>query len=390
MQTIVYWRRQPSARSAYAVGIAATLERERRSEQLFPPPRLIAGVGSALDETSRRLAQIRLVTASDAETADIVAALGEDPSVELAHVAPPRLLYTRRPAVQSLPTKHLDIQWRAAVRLTNAQSGGSWSTPDATRVSVGIVDSGVDQSHPALSHVQQIEYLAAQPTADPIGHGTHVAGIIAAKDVSGWSHVGIASDIADVTMHRGLGAPHEPSAYYRALRSAIETSRIVNLSLGGPDEDPTEQLIIQLAGPKTVVVAAMGNEFAEGNPTCFPAAIDGVIAVAAVDNNGQWCDFSCTGPHVCIAAPGLNVGSTVPTYAVAHINSIGTPPGSNLSGTSMATPIVTATIAKILSLRPHYTVHDVKQSLCVSTPGLSEEVGMGMLDIEATLARVRT
>src|SRR6185437_3661198 len=122
---------------------------------------------------------------------------------------------------------------------------------------------------------------------DVMGHGTHVSGLVAARLCTQNDFFGVASDCTDVTSHRGLMKPNDVAAYYRALRACLG-ARVINLSVGGEDQDDIETEIIELAlqNASTVVVAASGNHREYGDPTIYPAALPGVIAVAAVDSNG--------------------------------------------------------------------------------------------------------
>lgn len=134
----------------------------------------------------------------------------------------------------------------------------------------------------------------------------------------------------------------------------------------------------------------MGNEYLAGNPTSYPAALDGVIAVAALDEVDRRADFSNTGPHVWIAAPGERILSTVPTWP--------TPTGggktgyASADGTSMATPFVTAAVALCLARKPGATAKQVRDALkkgAARLPGqkkFNQEVGHGRLDLLGTLA----
>ena len=102
--------------------------------------------------------------------------------------------------------------------------------------------------------------------------------------------------------------------YSQALANALDSDvKVVNLSLGGEESSQAEAIVFrELRNAGVVVVAAMGNEFEEGNPKEFPAAYEGVLAVGAVDEVGRRASFSCTGPHIGLVAPGVNILSTVP------------------------------------------------------------------------------
>jgi len=225
---------------------------------------------------------------------------------------------------------------------------------------------------------------------DPTGHGTHVTGLIASLVQGGWSSEGVAAPIADVTVHRGLADPYDPLAYYRALRAATGNARVINLSLSGSADDPEETDEIEHAIARgVVVVAAMGNEAEFGEVDAFPASIGGVIAVGAVDDAGKRAPFSNCGGNICVAAPGVDVGSTVPMYAVPLISSVTIPPGANMSGTSMACPIVTGIVVRMLSYNPGLSPKDIRNSLRGDPCGNTfDEVGIGVVDAAATLSQL--
>ena len=128
--------------------------------------------------------------------------------------------------------------------------------------------------------------------------------------------------------------PYSGPGYYRALRHATDSgANVINLSIGG-GHDPTEETLVRRALRSGVVVAAMGDEKKEGNATSYPAALDGVIAVGASDEADRVADFSCTGRHIALLAPGVNVLSTVPHYRTTEAD------GTDYEawpGTSMAT-----------------------------------------------------
>jgi subtilisin family serine protease len=163
------------------------------------------------------------------------------------------------------------------------------------------------------------------------------------------------------------------------------------MSLGGT-HDPTEEILVRRALERgVVVVAAMGNEFEEGNPTSYPAAIAGVISVGASDEADRRASFSNTGRHIDLVAPGTNILSTVPRYPVelAEVTDYDSWPG-----TSMATPYVSATVALMLARRPGLTVSRIRRLLRSSADkvagktGFSRAYGHGRLNVHRALQAV--
>jgi Subtilase family len=96
--------------------------------------------------------------------------------------------------------------------------------------------------------------------------------------------------------------------YSQALSAALDSEiKVINLSIGVGLHSETEQIVFnELADSGVTVAATMGNEYEEGNPTEYPAAYDGVMAVGAVDEVDRRESFSNTGAHIALAAPGVN------------------------------------------------------------------------------------
>jgi len=321
----------------------------------------------------------------DKNSADSVVEELKSDGIERAFIAPTRELL-EHPEPADAPAPPPAKSWQAQVKLAEARQLAQW-TPKQ-KVTVSAIDSGVDNTHPQLKHVVFIDHLTKHPTrSDVLGHGTHVIGLIAARPYPGNSLVGVAADCTDVTMHRGMDSYHDVSAYYRALRAA-GTARILNLSEGGKKEDPVETDLIQDAFDQgCVVVAAMGNTGQWTDQPIYPAAIPGVIAVAAVDGQGAHAPFSNTGNNVLLAAPGVEIMSTVPTYGGLIARSDGYPPLGPLTGTSMATPIVSGTIARMLAYQPSLTRAQVIDFIRTRlNRSWNIYLGHGIVDVHALLS----
>jgi subtilisin family serine protease len=274
--------------------------------------------------------------------------------------------------------------------------------PNATTVKVGVLDTGVDITHPELMNVVKSYIHEGASSIDVVGHGTHVSGIIAAQmnnkiGISGISH-------CDVSVWKIFSDQPDPSdgEYYvddvmsqRALNAARNAGiRVINLSIGGTGHNPTEEFLIRrLITAGCTVVAAMGNEFKEGNPKEYPAAYPGVIAVGATTRSNRRASFSNTGKHISIVAPGQNILSTLPLLASAARRRDETK-YAEWSGTSMATPHVTAAISLLIAKNPNLTPHQVAErvnSTATKLPvtkrkNFTPEFGHGLLNIEAALS----
>jgi subtilisin family serine protease len=270
--------------------------------------------------------------------------------------------------------------------------------PDASQVSVGILDTGIDAGHPDLENVAVTYDHAGTRAEDIVGHGTHVAGIVAAETNNA---IGIAG-IARCAIHMWKIFPDEPlqgdfyvdpELFADALRAAADSGlRALNMSIGGTQSSNTELVLIRrLIDRGVVVVAAMGNEFEAGNPTEFPAAYDGVLAVGAVAETRDRAAYSNTGSHIGICAPGSNILSTLPRRRSSFRTET---LYASWSGTSMATPHVTAAAALVAARDPTLSATDIAQRLRSTAATVSamrgrartNEYGDGLLDLKRALS----
>lgn len=197
--------------------------------------------------------------------------------------------------------------------------------------------------------------------ADDYGHGTHVAGIIAAA-YNGTGVVGVAPGVRvmPVKVIDQFG-----NATYSDIAAGIvyavdNGARIINLSLGGEVDSPVLQEPIEYARLHDVlVIAATGNS---GGSVLYPAAYDSVLAVAATDISDHVAAFSNYGPEVDLAAPGVDIYSTWcrPNILAATCD------GSyyfTKSGTSMAAPHVSGAAALVWSRWPNFPANLIAQQL---------------------------
>jgi subtilisin family serine protease len=277
----------------------------------------------------------------------------------------------------------------------------AWATEDGTGVRVAVVDTGVQANHPDLNgNVTSGNDLVFGNGAsnfarvDGNGHGTHVAGTIAAVD----NTVGVVG-----------GAPHSTIVPVRVLdcqgsgststvASGIEWAsdpaggnvKVISMSLGGPGPDPVLQNAIQDAlNHQVLVVSAAGNC---GDSSCsdgpantpeYPGAYAdafypafhnlGVIAVGALDGSNHRASFSNSNPYVTVAAPGVNIESTLPFSGASHSDPTGY---GFLSGTSMATPHVSAVAALIYQRCPSDTPAQVEARILGGTQPLVPPTGV--------------
>ncbi|MEU3453185.1 S8 family serine peptidase [Micromonospora sp. NPDC006766] len=272
---------------------------------------------------------------------------------------------------------------------------GGWTGKGVT---VAVLDTGVDLTHPDLAgKVAESRNFSEVPEADDlIGHGTHVASIIAGSGAaSGGRYRGVAPD---ATLLSGKVCEDQycsDSAILAGMQwaAAEKHATVVNMSLGSgasPEIDPLEQAIETLTEQYgTLFVVAAGNDGPDGS-VGSPATADAALAVGAVDRNDELAFFSSRGPRTRdgaikpdITAPGVGIVAARAAHGV-----IGDPVGERyvtLSGTSMATPHVAGAAALLAQQHPSWTAAQYKATLMASAkphPGQTAfQQGAGRVDI---------
>jgi thermitase len=217
----------------------------------------------------------------------------------------------------------------------------AWDRTRGSRVDVAVVDTGAAVGHPDLRRkvVRRWDFVNEDRTVQDLsGHGTHVAGIVAARTGNREGVAGACPNcrllVAKVFDGKNTGTVER---YARGvIWGAKHGAEVINLSLVHPNPSTVESDAIDFArGKGAVVVAAAGNGGTSN--TAYPAAYDEVIAVAATNKLDTRASFSNYGGWVDVAAPGVEILSTVPRgYA-------------SWRGTSMATPHVSALAALLAS-----------------------------------------
>jgi subtilisin family serine protease len=243
---------------------------------------------------------------------------------------------------------------------------------------VAVVDSGVDAGHPDLEGkiLDAKSFVGGSARTDTLGHGTFVAGLIAAGVDNGVGIAGLAPSaqlLVAKVVTRSRAIPVEAEA--RAIRWAVENgARVINMSLGGerdpldPNRDTYSRLeadAVQYAVSNgVVVVAAVGNTLGPLGPSeyaNYPAALPHVLGVSATSSTGGIPKFSNRDRIFNdVAAPGLQILSLLPRPLTARFpscvdqgySSCGPEEYREAQGTSFAAPQVSAAAAVLLSLRP--------------------------------------
>jgi subtilisin family serine protease len=316
-------------------------------------------------------------------TQTLLKEMGASQAVEFVEPLPARWL-----AAEADPRRTL--QWGlAAIRYFEAER------PLAKGIRVGIIDSGIDANHPDLPDPALYRHRGFR-AQDVVGHGTHVAGIIAAKTNNrvGYSGVG------DPQLAIWKVFPDDPNdpyldseSYLRALGEVVdEQVAVLNLSIGGGAYSNAEAVLFAEAiSAGVTIVAAMGNDYEEGNPTSYPAAYDDVISVGSIAADRRRSIFSNTGRHIDLLAPGSHILSAVPTRRSAQRRETD---HAAWTGTSMATPHVTAAAALLLAGHPGWSPAQILRRLRNSASPVTEmggrkwteAHGSGLLNLKAALS----
>ncbi|WP_440953231.1 S8 family serine peptidase [Methanococcoides sp. FTZ1] len=219
------------------------------------------------------------------------------------------------------------------------------STYTGDGVKVAIIDTGIDYNHPDLNASYAGGYDYVNKDYDPMddrGHGTHVAGTVAAVN----NEFGVIGAAPDAELYAVKVLDSDGSGSYTNVISGVQWAAdnemdVASMSLGGGLNSISLKRACNNAYEQGVVlVASAGNSY--GGRVSYPAAYDSVIAVSATDEDDTIAYFSSIGLQVELAAPGVNVNSTVPDNKYDYKD-----------GTSMAAPHVTGTVALLLNTNIH-------------------------------------
>ncbi|MGI5246527.1 type VII secretion-associated serine protease mycosin [Dactylosporangium sp. CA-139066] len=252
---------------------------------------------------------------------------------------------------------------------------------DGRGIVVAVIDSGVDARNSQLTGAVQPgpdQLDGGNSVLDCVGHGTGVAGIIAARPTPASPFRGLApaatilalrvseqieGDDGSPTGRRGT-----PQGLANAIRDAVARhARVINLSLVSyQDNDAVREAVRFAVASDVVVVAAAGNGAESGNQTPYPAAYDGVIGVGSLAPDGQRVRTSQTGPYVDLVAPGAEIVTTATDKGLQVVD-----------GTSFATPFVAAAAALLRQYRPDLTARQVAAQLTATADGGHAGPGYG-------------
>jgi subtilisin family serine protease len=259
-------------------------------------------------------------------------------------------------------------------------------------VTLGIIDSGVDDTHPDLvgKVVDRVDFTTENDGIDHAGHGTHVASIMVGTGAGdGGRYTGVAPNarLYSAKVCTAAGTCQKSAIIQGMEWIATHGVRVANMSLGGanaPDVDSTEAAVERLTATYgTLFVAASGNSGA--TVTSSPASAPSALAVGAVDRQDRIASFSSRGQLLAelavkpeIAAPGVDI------MAARGKDSPGTGTYISHSGTSMAAPHVTGAVGLLAQQHPTWTPGQLKDAVVSSAKGTAKDwytLGAGRIDI---------
>jgi membrane-anchored mycosin MYCP len=266
-------------------------------------------------------------------------------------------------------------RWLAPERVWPFSTGGG--------VLVAVVDSGSDGAHPQLKGQVEsgFDMLRNGPGGDVdcVSHGTAVASIIAARRQTGVGFAGLAPGAEilpvrvseqEIDQGKTQGQSVSPQVLAEGIRKAVdEGATVINLSLTlyRPSTD-LEEAVKYARSKDVVLVAAAGNlhDDTRPDPVPYPAAYEGVIGVGAIDETGARVKDSQIGPYVDVVAPGGDVVAA--TRVRGHLS---------WTGTSFATPMVSATVALMRAAEPGLNGDEIALRLLATTDPARGDAAQG-------------
>jgi flagellar hook assembly protein FlgD len=254
------------------------------------------------------------------------------------------------------------------------------TTKGSNNVIVAVIDGGVHTNHPELKSkiYKPFDVIDGDTTLYPDDHATHVAGIIAAS-LNQVGVAGIAPNVKIMPINVFSGALTTAEEVSAAITYAADNgASVINLSLGSYYYSHIIENAINYAQSKgIIVIAAAGNDNIDKKT--YPAAYNGVLGISATNEFDKSAFFSNYGTYVDFAAPGEDIYSTIAYGRYGY-----------MSGTSMAAPVATGTVALMMSKNPFLSNLEVSQILKKSTRdlyqvGWDDSTGFGRIDVSKSI-----
>jgi thermitase len=299
---------------------------------------------------------------------------------------------------------HYGLQWG----YPKIRAPQAWDiTQGSSTVKVAVLDGGIDNNHADLQGkvVRQYDFgngdTDASPNANDNGHGTHVAGTVAASTNNGKGVAGSCPNcsLLFAKVFDSNGQVYDSYVVPALNWSANNGARVINMSFGGPGYSSALETAINNAWNKQAVLVASAMNNGTSGTKYYPAAYDNVMAVAATDKNDQKYYWSNSGDWVDVAAPGVDIYSTTLSEWVVVQDFSGVkswklvPRYAYSTGTSMAAPHVSGLAGLILSKNAGLTNKEVRYRIertavdlvSAGWSGKDPIIGSGRIDAYAAL-----
>jgi type VII secretion-associated serine protease mycosin len=360
-----------------AVGLLVRAEPDATAEQV---ERAIGAEGHALGDAvgDSGWYRVEVADAPDLETYEDVGASLEE--AQAISQAVPEYVRTASRTPR-------DPYFESQRYLRTIRAPAAWdATTGSANVIVAVLDTGIAAGHPDLQGkvVKGRSFVpGVTSTNDPEGHGTAVAGLIAAgtDNDEGIAGLGWQTKVMPVKVLDARGVGTDGGVAQGIRWAADQGVQVINLSLGGPGQSPVLDEAVTYARSKgAVVVAAAGNE--SWDVATYPAASPGALAVSATDQSGTFAFLSNHGDWIDLAAPGFDILTTSLSYRYYEV----------VDGTSFAAPLVSAAAALVRARQPALTPAQVESRLRTTARdagprGVDPYYGHGVLDVAAAVGR---
>jgi subtilisin family serine protease len=355
----------------------------------------------------RRLPDVRAVEVRPVDPAAFsgVASLPGIVSVDV----PTRRFSASEPGLTAMYSAGVPYQWEYTSTRSNA-------VPDAvlraaSSVTIAVIDTGADVTAPDLAAKEPTTYNIFNEGTDVRdfhGHGTFVASLAGGSVTNAEGIAGFGGDAKLLLIQTGRadGAFTDVDEADAIVYAVNHGAKVINLSIGGVETSAVERKALEYAAAHEVlVVAAAGNEFEEGNPVEYPAALlqpvgsngrgGWGLSVGASTKIGKRASFSNTGSWISLAAPGENVFGAISSYSKARDWPRYELPGSThglygwASGTSFSSPQVAGAAALVWAANPSLTRDQVAWILKRTASGdgtWTKRLGYGILDVGRAVA----
>jgi hypothetical protein len=415
----------PRRTALAGVACALTLALTGTATASLPSPPNPAGGATVVGYTSERALGLAVAESGSRIVSRIpalhVAVLSAPPAALGILGTLPGIRYSRRPVVRHElidpgiapePVLGGAYEWQYAAARESLVPASVRQA--ASAITIAVIDTGADVSAPDLAAKTPSTWSVRNNSTDVTdyqGHGTFVSSLAAGSATNAEGVAGFGGDAKLLAVQAAAvdGTFTDVDEAAAIVYAVDHGARIINMSFGGTGSSPTEQSAIDYAAAHGVLlVAAAGNSGQSGNPPNYPAALlqplgsngqGGIgLAVAASNLSGARAAFSNYGSYLSLAAPGENVFGALSSSSNPSQWPRQTLPGSTsgiygyASGTSFASPEVAGAAALVWAANPALKSTDVADILKQSASGnggWNQDLGYGILDVAAAVARAQ-